>query len=182
MESLANKLTKILVGWSQNKCNSDDFEVYNYGLQCFLNSLATIIILFLWGLLSKTLPETICWLAVFCLYRHYAGGVHASTSELCVLLTSLLGISNYVVLSISNIVKSYQLPLFAVIIIICILIVPVKSSKKELSRVEKKKNKIKSLLTITICFLLTNPLPISYGTSIIYALITASILVVLSIF
>ena len=63
--TLSKKIAYFLVSASNTEPESDQIEVYIYGLECFLNTVFTILILFVWGLLTNTLLETSCWIAAF---------------------------------------------------------------------------------------------------------------------
>ena len=49
--SIANKLAEL----SGEDVSADQLEIYIYGLECFLNTFITIVLLFVWGVLSHTL-------------------------------------------------------------------------------------------------------------------------------
>lgn len=82
METLATKLTFLLISWTKKEYSDEDIEIFDYGFQCFLNSISVDLILIIWGLLTHSFLETMCWLIFYCIYRHHAGGAHASTSQL----------------------------------------------------------------------------------------------------
>ena len=52
--SIANKLAEL----SGEDVSTDQLEIYIYGLECFLNTFITIVLLFVWGVLSHTLGYT----------------------------------------------------------------------------------------------------------------------------
>ena len=53
---IVNKLIRI----SGEDIDQDQQDVYIYGLECFLNTFITIILLMLWGLLSHRVSRLIC--------------------------------------------------------------------------------------------------------------------------
>ena len=55
--SIANKLAEL----SGEDVSADQLEIYIYGLECFLNTFITIVLLFVWGVLSHTLGYTLIW-------------------------------------------------------------------------------------------------------------------------
>ena len=87
---IVNKLIRI----SGEDIDQDQQDVYIYGLECFLNTFITIILLMLWGLLSHTLGCTMIWVIVFSLLRHFMGGAHAPTQLICILGSFALGCFN----------------------------------------------------------------------------------------
>ena len=58
--SIANKLAEL----SGEDVSADQLEIYIYGLECFLNTFITIVLLFVWGVLSHTLGYTLIYLRV----------------------------------------------------------------------------------------------------------------------
>lgn len=85
--SIANKLAEL----SGEDVSADQLEIYIYGLECFLNTFITIVLLFVWGVLSHTLGYTLIWVITFSLLRHYTGGAHAPTQLTCILGSFFLG-------------------------------------------------------------------------------------------
>ncbi len=61
--SIANKLAEL----SGEDVSADQLEIYIYGLECFLNTFITIVLLFVWGVLSHTLGYTLIWVITFSL-------------------------------------------------------------------------------------------------------------------
>lgn len=61
--SIANKLAEL----SGEDVSADQLEIYIYGLECFLNTFITIVLLFVWGVLSHTLGCTLIWVITFSL-------------------------------------------------------------------------------------------------------------------
>ncbi len=59
--SIANKLAEL----SGEDVSADQLEIYIYGLECFLNTFITIVLLFVWGVLSHTLGYTLIWVITF---------------------------------------------------------------------------------------------------------------------
>ena len=60
--SIANKLAEL----SGEDVSADQLEIYIYGLECFLNTFITIVLLFVWGVLSHTLGYTL-----ICPQKHF---------------------------------------------------------------------------------------------------------------
>lgn len=59
--SIANKLAEL----SGEDVSADQLEIYIYGLECFLDTFITIVLLFVWGVLSHTLGYTLIWVITF---------------------------------------------------------------------------------------------------------------------
>lgn len=179
MNTLAKKVTYTIISFSNSSYSNEDIEIFVYGIECFFNSAATDIILFVWGLLTNTLLETVCWLIIFCFYRNHAGGIHANSSEKCILLSSLLGISTFIPLHIHNdcwahimIYSSYTFSS-----IVCCVFAPIKVTKNSLSLQQKLFLKLESLLIIVACIAISFVLPTTISISISYSLLIANILI-----
>ncbi|SEQ17968.1 accessory gene regulator B family protein [Butyrivibrio sp. TB] len=181
MEALATKLTYLFISWTNKEYSNEDIEIYDYGFQCFLNSITTDLILLFWGLITHSLLETICWLITFCIYRHHAGGAHASTSIRCIILSSLLGISNYAILRFADYIIPLIMPIYIISLIICILFAPIQS-KKYLSPLERKREKIISAAIISLSIIASHFVSNSISISISYSLFIANILIVIATF
>ena len=180
MESLAKIITNSFISWTRKSYSEEDIEVFTYGIECFLNSAITDIILLLWGVITHTIIETVCWLFIFCTYRHYAGGAHAKTNEQCIILSSLIGMSNFIVIHFSKYVIACQIPIIILIFIICILFAPTKSTKIMLSHKEKLYKKFISVSIIFLCIIICQFVPIMMATTILYSLFIANILILVS--
>lgn len=63
--SIANKLAEL----SGEDVSADQLEIYIYGLECFLNTFITIVLLFVWGVLSHTLGYTLIWVGLSTLFQ-----------------------------------------------------------------------------------------------------------------
>lgn len=179
---LSKKIAYYLVSASNTEPESDQIDVYIYGLECFLNTGFTILILVIWGLLTNTLLESCCWIAAFSILRHHSGGLHAPTHFSCILSSCLLGISNWLI--IKNI--TYNLTILVIgylfCIIVCILYAPTDSSKYELTRSMRKKEKIFSLSILIIGFIASLIFKNEISISILYSNICVCILLLIRIF
>lgn len=95
IKKYSKRIANLLINYSGTPSKEQNIEIYIYGLECFFNTLIPLILLVTWGICSKTLIETFCWISSFCIFHHYAGGFHAPTQLSCILSSTMLGISNY---------------------------------------------------------------------------------------
>ena len=173
---LSKKITYFLIHTSNISPDSDQIEVYIYGLECFLNTGFTICILFIWGLFTNTIPETICWIIAFSVLRHHVGGLHAHTQLSCILSSCLLGISNWIVIEYIPYQSTIALLVCAICIVTFMLYAPLDTPKYKLTHSMEKKEKLYSILIILIelliCFALKNKLSVSilYSDMCVYIL------------
>ncbi|MBD5134524.1 MAG: accessory gene regulator B family protein [Lachnospiraceae bacterium] len=171
-----NQITSI----SNINCDAEDIEVYIYGMECFLNTFITIIILAIWGLLSDSLTGTFLWIAVFSSLRHNTGGYHAHTHAGCIISSVLLGISASFIPIIKY--KYILLILFCILLLFLIIVSPVSSAVKPLTKEEKIKNKKYAVLKLCIIFLISLLLPPQLSIFPAYAAVCTSLLMIPAIF
>ena len=180
MEFLAKSISNLFIRWSNLPFSNDEIEVFYYGTECFLNSFFTFVVLCVWGIISDTLIPTTSWLTVFCIYRHHAGGPHANTNMRCIAASSLLGMSNYIALSVSAIVLRYRVLITIIILTVCIFIVPFKSTKKILSKKDSLIEKLLSIAIVLFVIILSLVFEPKIAVSILYALLVANLLIVIA--
>ncbi len=94
LQSISDIFISYLIRLSQRNIDHDEKEVLIYGLECFLNTSIVCIVLSLWGIFTHRLTETVIWIIVFSVARHFAGGLHAPSELSCILSSICLGISN----------------------------------------------------------------------------------------
>lgn len=176
---LSKKITYFIISTSNTSPDSDQIEVYIYGLECFLNTGFTICILFIWGLFTNTIPETICWIVAFSVLRHHVGGLHAHTQLSCILSSCLMGISNWMVIAYIPYQSTIALLICAICIVTFMLYAPLDTPKYKLTHSMAKKEKIYSILIILIEFLICIVLKNKLSVSILYSDICVYILFVI---
>ena len=176
METLASKLTHLFISLSNKDYSEDEVEIFDYGFQCFINSFSTDLILIFWGIITSSLFETLCWLTIFCIYRHHAGGAHASTSLRCIIASSLLGMSNIIPLYCVHYTDFFFRVCFCISFVVTLIYAPSKSSKKNLSRGQAIYQKLVLVTLVWICFSLSVLLPTEISISLCYGIFVAALL------
>ncbi|MGN0378147.1 MAG: accessory gene regulator B family protein [Butyrivibrio sp.] len=78
---LSKRIASFFVRNEIIKC--EDKEVYEYGLQLLLSTVFNGIIALILAIISGTVLQCICYLAVFVLLRKSAGGFHAKNHFSC---------------------------------------------------------------------------------------------------
>ena len=78
---LSKRIASFFVRNEVIKC--EDEEVYEYGLQLLLSTVFNGMIALILAIISGTVLQCICYLAVFVLLRKSAGGFHAKTHFGC---------------------------------------------------------------------------------------------------
>lgn len=128
----------------KKKINSEQLDIYIYGLECFLNTFITITLLTIWGIFSHSLSSTLLWVLTFSLLRHFIGGVHAPTQLTCILASFFLGCIN----KWSTVFITQNTCLYVLLAFMCLLFAPTSNNKMSLSSTQKKLHKIISILII----------------------------------
>lgn len=149
MFSVSHHLADRLV---QNEIISkEDYEVYRFGIECFIMKAVHIITYLLLGLWLHMLRELVVFLIVFIPLRVYSGGYHAKTPLNCyfvscgAVLTAIFMMKN----APSFIMNHSIIWAFAVSLLLFI-IVPVESSNKPLDSIEKNHYKKKAGIIIMV--------------------------------
>lgn len=180
MNTLAIKIVNLIAYWTNEKYTSDDMEVFYYGMICLLNQLCVNTVISIWAIATHCFCETLCFLSFFTFLRHHAGGYHARTNEQCILYSSLIGISLKFILYYSNFIVSLRLPIILVALFFSLLLAPIDSKKFELSKFQKIYEKCITICIIFVCGIVSDYTPTNYSTSILYALLIVSFLMILS--
>jgi accessory gene regulator B len=81
---LSGKLTDALQG--SGAISGDDRDVYVYGLDVLLSTALNILCVLAAGLLLGRIPETLVYMLCFIVLRSAAGGYHANTHFVCLLI------------------------------------------------------------------------------------------------
>ena len=113
-----------------------NYEIYQYGFQCFLEVSASTICSIVIALLLHMLPECLFFFLLFIPMRSFSGGLHLKTYfscfiGSCLILTSTLLIVKYFVIPIPI---SFILYVFCVVIIL--IIGPVNHPNREVDSQE----------------------------------------------
>lgn len=181
ISKFAMKFLNFLIEKSDMNIESEQTEIYMYGLECILNTGITVFVLMIWGIITNTVLETICWIVMFTSLRHHSGGLHAPTQSACIISSCILGASNWMILK----VFSYRMINISFICIFCIgvcfLYAPTDTTKFELTEMMQKKEKYCSLLVLGIGFLIAFILKNSISISIVYSSFCVCILVIAKI-
>ena len=137
---------------------SEDEEVYEYGLQLLLSTLFNGIIALVLAIISGTLWQCICYLAVFILIRKSAGGFHAKTHLRCccilaVVLSLFIVFIKFVLTNIYTAITALAV-VFSVAVIL--LFAPLEHENKPISDKDKKRlRKISVIYAILISFVIS---------------------------
>lgn len=97
----------------------EEIEILQYGIECIINILIPLIIIFIYACFSHRLPEMFIWLFSFLILRNFIGGYHASSHIRCMIFSSMVGI--LAILYISH--MSTELSIIKIIILILLFLI-----------------------------------------------------------
>lgn len=125
----------------------DKYDVYSYGLEMIISTVIGVILILICGILTNSFFYAIVFYGLFVILRMYTGGYHANSHITCKLtLCCSFLITNYtyyVFRDKLNIIIYAFISLFNLLTVI--FFSPVQCSKKPLSDITKKRNKIISI-------------------------------------
>lgn len=131
-ESITNKL--IL------KYNIDDkdYEVYVYSMFMMLSFLYFVVFSCAFGFLFDCFLESLIFGFSFQIIRKYAGGYHAKTERLCMLLTSFSCVASIIIIKLIQYFVLYDYILILTFLSVCLscAIVPLDTPENPLSKNE----------------------------------------------
>ena len=148
MDKLAKQITDYYV--RKNIIDEDKREIYTYGFKLIFADIINYLIVIIMGIIFKRIAASVAFLITLCGVRQFSGGFHAKTFWLCrlsMILTYVLVIILADVITKTNNVLLYSL----VINILCTAFIgvfaPIEHENKPLTKKQKEKNKIRSLIT-----------------------------------
>lgn len=183
MEHLANALTDKLIDWKI--INSEDRDLYAYGFWqggIYIFNYASV---FLIGLLSGMLWQSVVFILSYGLIRPVAGGYHARTQRNCYLFSVLL------IVIVLSMLKWFPLSSIVCILVllfsgaVIFILAPVEDENKPLDETEQMVYRHRSrivlsvLSALTLLFLVTGLVPIA--NNITLSLLVSAIMLILGI-
>lgn len=146
MEAISTLLTEKFI--QGNIIDPAKQEIYKTGIQLITADIINISLILIIGILTKSFPYSVIYLALFWTVRRFSGGFHAKTYGVCRCVT----VGTYIsVLVISRVLHGH-LMLYTVIadcvaVITMLKFAPIRHPNKELTNKEIQANKLFSLLT-----------------------------------
>lgn len=154
--SIADKLSNEL------KLDNDKREVISYGAFALFQTFLSIILVSIFGMLLRVALAALTISFVVSILRKYSGGVHATTSDSCTIigtivfvglakflssLSHLIGINGAVIIIIVSFSWCYY---------IALKLAPVESPSKKISLKKKRRMKKGSIIVLSVYVLLVN--------------------------
>ncbi len=136
---------------------SEDEEVYEYGLQLLLSTVFNGIIALVLAVISGTVWQCVCYLAVFILIRKSAGGFHAKTHLgcCCILAVVLSLFIVFIKFVPTNIYAAITVLAVAFSVAVILVFAPLEHENKPISDKDKERlRKISVIYAILISFVI----------------------------
>lgn len=129
-----------------------ELPIYVYGLSAFLNSSLQLAVIFLLGLLSNYVTETIAFITVFVTTRRFLGGFHANSKAKCMMLDICIwALTTHSYIIFWHMRFSWLVLIeFFISLIVTYRYAPVENNRKPLNSTQKRTNRKKGF--ILICF------------------------------
>lgn len=135
----------------------DKYDVYSYGLEMIISTLAGVMLILLCGLLTNSFIHAVIFYGLFVILRMFTGGYHADSHIACKLTLCLsflvTNCTYYILAKKFNIIMYIFISLFNLITVI--FFSPVECSKKPIPNTTKKKNKFISIILYVILMLVS---------------------------
>lgn len=156
MEKLINSFAEYIA--IELKLNRDNKEVVAYGVFAILQTLISILLIVIFGIMFKCLLEALIISFTVSILRKYSGGVHASSFERCTILGTIICIGEAIIVKklIYPAINMKLLIFITAVIFIfsyitIIKLAPLDNPKKPIKNdVKKKKMKKASIVVLTI--------------------------------
>lgn len=147
---IANKMIAFMI--KNGIIKEEEQEIYNYGIQTIIASLANIVIILLIGVIVGYGLETLIFMMCYCPLRQFVGGYHASTYFKCLL--TFIGVYIFTLFIFKMTQGQLHSIHIAVILLACFLLVlfiaPVENRNKPLEDEEKQQYKKKGILILCV--------------------------------
>lgn len=155
MEKITNTIAEKIS--SELDFDNDHKEIIAYGIFAVLQTLFSIGVTVIFGIIWGVLAETLIVAFTISILRKYSGGVHASSPEVCAVIGGIVAaglalLACIITVSLINLKFSIILgfPVFTWAVYIMYKLSPVDSAAKPIKS-EKKKKKMKKASILILC-------------------------------
>ena len=150
INSLSNKFSMYLC--KRNYITKEDCELYTYGFFILFSNIFFTILILLFGIFFRRIPECLVFHISFRAIRNFAGGYHADTETRCEIFTSLCLFFASFLISLSANQTIQQTVLIASLISIPIILIlsPLDTPEKTLDANEKRRYRKISHIIVTL--------------------------------
>lgn len=181
IENISRFLAKLLCDDNTEKSSCEEIEVLQYGIECIINILIPLIIIYVYSLISHKTFDMVIWLFSFLLLRNYIGGYHASSHIRCIVFSSIVGILSIIFIShMSTAYFIFKMLIIVLFFIVFLMIGPM--LQNESYNYMQKSLRKKAIFTFMIYLagiLLLFFLNLQYWTSLYIGTISAFVLYII---
>lgn len=137
VEKLADTLER------NNVIQSEEREIYEYGIEVLINNVVLMGIIFVIGLFLRKIEYTLLFMCFFPLIRKYTGGYHAPKRWQCFVLTNLIHLGIIGLEYLSNTTMNEQVITMMLLFSLCIIFIvdPIENANNPKTPEEIAKNK-----------------------------------------
>lgn len=168
-----------------NTINSDDRDIYKFGINQIFTNLFNFITVILIGLAIDSVKEAVFFFTAFIPLRIFAGGFHSRTPLRCYIYSSIITAAVLLAMRYINIPLLIYCLLYIVSSVIIVCFAPVEDVNKPLDDLEKKvyKNRtVKIWIIESIAFIIFELLKMyAFMKCFLYSIILSAVLIVLGI-
>lgn len=155
VKSFSYKITSFLI--CNKTIKDEEYDLYLYGFEILIAFIVNIITILLMGCALNRFYETIAFLICYCPIRQFAGGYHADNYKRCLLVFTLVYLTNMFILE-KLMYNSYDCTILIGAIIsalgICFM-APLEHRNNPLSNSDKVKYKHITMIIVIIIFILS---------------------------
>lgn len=138
------------------KKEKSELEIIHYGIQVIIMNLLKVLLLFITAYFLGKLKYTILAFIVFGILRTFASGAHAKSTLLCIIGNYILFLGNVYLSFFLELDIKVIIILYIISLILILLYSPAGTKKRPINDKSLRKSlKIKSIVTILICFILS---------------------------
>ncbi len=150
INKLATKITNKYI--AKKQIEESEKEMYIYCFELLLSTIINLIMVLIVGVISKLIIEMLIFSVVFMCMRGSAGGYHAKTHIGCIIMLLLSVLVLVLILKVVAVAILFyvSIGLVCVASVLFIILSPVDSKNKKLDSVEKKRNRLKSIIYLSI--------------------------------
>lgn len=125
-----------------------------YGLSKVTYLFINFILICIVGIIIGDISNCIGYLITFYFLRKYAGGYHAPSKTICLIVTCVIEIGAIGAICVTRI-NAYSFALYTVISVLIYLYAPIESANKPLTTEEKKLYRNKTFIIVATCYVIS---------------------------
>ena len=152
MERISHKLTNYIL--KKGIIKSDNYDIYQYGFQCFLEVSISIICSISIALLLHMLPECFFFFLLFIPMRSFCGGLHFKNYLLCLVFSLIVLSSTLMVTKFISVPCIVSLGIYLFCALAILIIGPVDHPNREVEYSDDHVFKLKTYYTLLVNLIL----------------------------